>query len=130
MNRACSMILITLFGGAIVAPARAAQAPPSADRVLVDASGREVLRTRTWPDGSTETSRLTWTGPVKRASVTERRDATGRLVHREQERFDDHGRLAERVAIDVDAAGHEQGWRKVYSYDPAGQAKERTAVIK
>src|SRR4051812_20670969 len=130
MTRIFRAVVAAVVSLAFVPAARTAVPSSATDQVVQDRSGRELLRRKTLPDGGTEISRVTWSGAIRRAVVTERADATGHVVHRERERFDDRGRLAERVAVDVDVAGHEQGWRKAYHYDEAGVATERTVALK
>jgi YD repeat-containing protein len=115
----------------LVASASVGATPPAEDpdRVITDASGREVSRIRTMPDGTTEISRVAWAGQTKHAVSTEVRDATGRIVHRKLERLDVQGRLTELRDVDVDARGHERGAQTRYTYDAKGTRREQTLPI-
>jgi hypothetical protein len=122
-------LLILLAASSLAFSERAAESQSVPDRVMTDSAGREVSRVRALPDGTTETSRVTWAGQRKRSVLSERTDASGRIVHRTLERFDDKGRRSELRAVDVDIQGHERGSRKVFTYDQKGSPIEQTFPI-
>jgi YD repeat-containing protein len=129
--RAC--VVLALLGGAASAAWAEKTRDESGRVVLVDrdASGRELRRTVLGDDGSRQvTSREYWTGQktVKR-SVEETRDRSGRPTARTTETFDLRGRLLERHAVSIDAAGRERGTRTTYAYDAAGERRESTTPV-
>lgn len=122
-------LLVFLASGSLARANPPAEPTSGQDRVTTDAAGRETSRVRTLPDGSTETVQMTWAGPLKRAVVSETRNASGQILHRRTERFDDKGRLSELRSVDVDAKGRERGSRKTYAYDAKGSPMEQAFPI-
>jgi hypothetical protein len=102
-------------------------------RVLVsrDSLGRVQRRIILNADGSQHTTASEfWPhGNVARRVVDEDRDGTGRPTGRTLQRFDARGRILERRAVVIDAAGQERGTHTRYSYDAGGRSSQTTSPV-
>ena len=88
-------------------------------RMIVNADGsRHVTATEYWPHGS-----------VASRTVDEDVDRTGRPTARTVQQFDQRGRLLERRAASMDAAGRERGTRTLYTYGAQGRVSESTSPL-
>ena len=114
---------VLAMGLGILLAAGAAALP--AEQVTKDAKGRVVSRTVANPDGSSRTSMQYATASERPALVVdEDLDASGRTTRRVEQRFDDGGRLREKVQVTINVAGKERGTRTRYQYDTSGRRSE------
>lgn len=88
-------------------------------RVVLNTDGsRHVTATEYWPYSS-----------VASHTVDEDIDRAGRPTARTVQEFDQRGRLRERRAVSIDAAGRESGTRTRYTYDAHGRVDGRTSPV-
>lgn len=129
MSKVLSGVLSLGWGLLLVAGA--ATAAP-AEQVTKDAKGRVTSRTQENADRSSHRTSIVYGSDSARPSVVvdEDLDPLRRPTRRVEQRFDEQGRLHEKVDVTIDAAGKERGTRTTYRYDASGQRLEEATPIR
>jgi hypothetical protein len=117
-------------GLVFLASAAQPQSTP-ADEVTKDAKGRVLSRKTTNPDQSGHRTSYEYGARSDRPSVIldEDLDRFDRVTKRVEQRFDDEGRIWEKLEIRIDAAGTRTGTRTRYSYDQSGRRSEHVTPV-
>jgi YD repeat-containing protein len=96
-----------------------------------DASGRVQSRTVLEADGARHTTATEYwpKSKVAKRTVEEDLDPAGHPTSRVVSAFDSRGRVLERRAVSIDAAGRERGTRTHFAYDAQGRVRKSTSPI-
>jgi len=125
-----------IFGGILsvalgVVLGTANAAPAWADQVTKDARGRVIFRMKQNADRSSHRTSIQYRSDSEQPAVVvdEDLDPSQRPTRRVEQRFDDQGRLKEKLEVTIDPAGKERGTLTRYSYDPSGQRFDEAKPI-